>query len=80
MKNVRAQPAAADIRLAAVAEATRAGPPCDYAYGTKRIMRCDHDSSSKWNLLAAGQIYLDVSCVSEAIGERGRQWATAEAP
>jgi len=42
-------------------------PPCDYAYGTKRIMRCDHDSSSTWHLLAAGQIYLDISCVSAAI-------------
>lgn len=47
---------------------------------TTRIVRGHHDYGSEWSLLAAGRGHLHLSCLSAALGVRGRQWMTAEAP
>ena len=47
---------------------------------TTRIVRGHHDYGSEWSLLAAGRGHLSMSCLSAALGARGRQWITAEAP
>ena len=48
--------------------------------GTTRIMRCDHDYGYEWLLLTSGQDYLGITCLSAALGARGGQRASAEAP